>query len=338
MNLTFLHRVVTVASVALIASMGVARAQETTLIFATTLPPVAAIVTQFLKPWAEGINRDGARVVKLDVRDGQGLANHLTYYDRTLNDVIQVGWGAQNQIAGKFKVTTIVTLPFEAGDAEPTSVALWRLLKSGLMDSEYDEIVPLVFTTFPQTGLHMAKPIQTLDDLSGLKIAVVSKGAADALQTLGAAPVTLSAPEFYEAINRRLADGGAISTNGALTFKLNEIANWHLDAPLGSTPGMLFMSKKRFGAMPEAAQKVMLAHGGEAMTRKFGQFEDKQNAEVRASFIAQGHTFVTLPAAAEKTWRTKVASIADQWAKSTPNGEKALTTFRELLAKAKAGS
>jgi len=337
MNLKFLHRVVTVG-IALLASMGVARAQETTLIFATTLPPVAAVVKDFLKPWADGINAAGAGVVKLDQRDGQGLANHLTYYDRTVNDVIQVGWGAQNQIAGKFKITTVVTVPFEAGEAEPTSVALWRLLKTGLMDAEYDEIVPLVFTTFPQTGLHMAKPIATLDNLAGLKIAVVSKGAADAIVALGGAPVTLSAPEFYDSINRRLTDGGAISTNGAQTFKLNEVATWHLDAPLGSTPGMLFMAKKRFAALPEAAQKVMLAHGGEPMTRKFGQFEDQQNASVRQAFIAAGHTFVTLPPAVQAAWREKVAPISVEWAKSMPNGEKALATFRDLLAKAKAGS
>jgi len=338
MNLKFLRRVAA-AGIVLVASMGVARAQETTLIFSTTLPPMTAVVQKFLHPWANRINEAGKGVVRLDVRDGPGLANHQTFYDRTMNDVLQVGWGSQSQIAGKFNLTNIVTLPFEAGDAEPTALALWRLYKTGQMDGEYDEVVPLVFVTFPQTGLHMLKQPSSLDNLNGLKIAVVSKNVAEAVQRLGAAPVTLSAPELYEALNRRLADGGAISTNGANTFKLHELVTYHVDAPLGSTPAMLFMAKKRFDALPDAAKKVILAHGGEAEVRAGGKFQDGQNAEVRQTLLAKGgHTFAPLSPTQEKAWRDKVAPIAAEWAKSVTGGEKALTTFRELLAKAKAGS
>ena len=45
-----------------------------------------------------------------------------------------------------------------------------------------------------------------------------------------------------------------------------------------------------------------------------------------------------LSPAQEKSWREKVRPIAEQWAKSTPGGEKVLATFRELFAKAKMGS
>jgi TRAP-type C4-dicarboxylate transport system substrate-binding protein len=325
-----------VVAAALVASFGVAKAEETTLIFATTLPPVAAIVKDFLKPWAERVNQDGAGVVKLDVRDGQGLANHLTFYDRTINDVIQIGWGSQASVGGKFNLTNIVTLPFEGGEAEPTALALWRLYKTGQMDAEYDDVQPLVFVAFPQTGLHMSKPMATLDNLNGLKIAVVSKGAADAVSALGGAPITLSAPEFYEAINRKMVDGGAISTNGGQTFKLHELVTYHVDAPLGSTPAMLLMAKKKLAGLPEAARKVMLAHSGDGEVRTGGRFHDTQTAAVRQQLIASGnHSFVALSPAQEKIWREKTASIAVQWAKTTPGGEKALATYRELFAKAK---
>jgi TRAP-type C4-dicarboxylate transport system substrate-binding protein len=335
MNLKFL---VLFAS-AFVAAAVPARAEEQTLIFSTTLPPMTAVVQKFLHPWAARVNEAGKGVVRLDVRDGPGLANHQTFYDRTMNDVLQVGWGSQSQIAGKFLITNIVTLPFEAGDSEPTSLALWRLYKTGQMDAEYADIVPLVFVTFPQTGLHMLKAPPALDNLNGLKIGVVSKNAGEAVQRLGAAPVSLSAPELYEGLNRKLIDGAAISTNGANTFKLHELVAYHLDAPLGSTPGMLFMARKRFDALPEAAQKIMLAHGGEAEVRAAGKFQDGQNAEVRQTLIAKGgHTFSALPAAQERMWREKVAPIAAEWAKSVPGGEKALATFRDLLAKAKSGS
>jgi len=324
-----------VAAAALLASFGVAKAEETQLIFATTLPPMAAVVKDFLHPWAARVEADGKGAVKLDVRDGPGMANHITYFDRTMNDVIQVGWGSQAMIGGKFKLTNIVTLPFEGGDALPTALALWRLYKTGQMNAEYEDVQPLVFVTFPQTGLHMTKTLTTLDNLNGIKIAVISKAVADAVTNLGGAPVTISAPEMYDALQRRLTEGAAISTNGGQTFKLHEMANYHVDAPLGSTPAMIFMAKKKFASLPGDAQKAMLAHSGEPEVIVGGKFEDAQNAEVRDMLKAKGHTFVGLSAAQSKAWAAKVRPIAEEWAKSTPGGEKALATYRELFAKAK---
>ena len=324
-----------VATAALLASFGIAKAEETQLIFATTLPPMAAVVKDFLHPWAGRVNESGKGVVRLDVRDGPGLANHLTYYDRVQNDVIQVGWGIQTYIAGKFKLTNIVTLPFETGDAVPSALALWRLYKTGQLDGEYDEVVPLVFVTFPQTGLHMAKAPKTLDNLNGVKIAVISKANGQALQNLGAAPLTIAATEMYDSLQRGLADGAAISTNGGQTFKIHEIATYHLDAPLGSTPAMIFMAKKRFAALSAEAQKAVMANAGEAQVVIGGKFEDAQNAEVREMLKAKGHTFATLSPEQEKYWRSKALPIAEQWAEETPGGEKALATYRQLFAKAK---
>src|SRR5262249_54553277 len=161
----------------------------------------------------------------------------------------------------------------------------------GQLDGEYDEIVPLVFVTFPQTGLHMVKAPKTLDNLNGLKIAVISKANGQALQNLGAAPLTIAATEMYDSLQRGLADGAAISTNGGQTFKIHEIATYHLDAPLGSTPAMIFMAKKKFAALPADAQKVMMANAGEQQVVIGGKFEDAQNAEVRDMLKGKGHTF-----------------------------------------------
>src|SRR5690348_17277639 len=79
-----------------------AKAQETTLLFATSNAPQAHLVVRVLHPWAERINAQGKGVVRIDVRDGPTIANHLNYYQRVLDDVIQIGWGLPAYVAGKF--------------------------------------------------------------------------------------------------------------------------------------------------------------------------------------------------------------------------------------------
>ncbi len=78
-----------------------ARADETTLIFATTDPGTIELNTLLLHPWAEGINAAGAGVLHLDVRDGGAIADHANYYDRVLDDVVQIAIGQLNFISGK---------------------------------------------------------------------------------------------------------------------------------------------------------------------------------------------------------------------------------------------
>ena len=52
------------------------------------------------------------------------------------------------------------------------SVAFWRVYRSGALDSEYDQVVPLMLVAFPSAALHFAQPLKTLDTLAGSKIIV----------------------------------------------------------------------------------------------------------------------------------------------------------------------
>jgi hypothetical protein len=50
------------------------------------------------------------------------------------------------------------------------------------------------------------------------------------------------------------------------------------------------------------------------------------------------HRIVDLTPAQAATWREAAAPSIDEWAKTTPDGVKILSTFRDLLARVRAGS
>jgi TRAP-type transport system periplasmic protein len=82
-------------------------AQETTLVFATTNAPNAHLNARVMHPWAERINQQGKGVVRIDVRDGPTMANHLNYYQRVMDDVVQIAWGlpVPRQGAARYRFT-----------------------------------------------------------------------------------------------------------------------------------------------------------------------------------------------------------------------------------------
>jgi TRAP-type C4-dicarboxylate transport system substrate-binding protein len=327
-----------VAAVTMIMQANLAPAEEISLIFATTNVPNIHVNVQVMHPWAKRVNEQGKGVVKIDVRDGFTLANHTNFYTRALDDVVQITWGIQSQVGGKFPRSHVVGLPYLIDKAEHAAVAYWRLYKSGLLDAEYDEIVPLFFCVIPHAAVHTSKPLPSLDNLRGLKLTMNSKIVSDAITRLGATPISLPLPDFYEGIRRGTVDGAVIPWTAVPPFKLHEVTSYHVDVPLGNSIGVLFMAKKRFEALPAAARKVLMDNAGEQESRSCGAFWDKVSGEGRNMVKALGakHTIVTLNPEQSANWRRQVEPVIAQWAKETRDGDRVLAKYRELLAQVKA--
>ena len=314
-------------------------AQEINLVFATTNAPNAHLNARVHHPWAERINQQGKGLVRVDVRDGPTMANHLNYYQRVMDDVVQIAWGLPTYVAGKFVLTNVTNLPFLVDKAEDASVALWRLHQSGLLDSEYNEIVPLHMIAFPQVGVHLAKAPRNLDSLGGLKLGVGNKIGGDILTRLGGAPISIPLTDYYEAIQRGTIDGSMSQWTQFQPFKLAEVTTYHVDTTLGSTAGMTFMSKKKWQSLPEPVRKLLMNNSGEKQSRLFGAFWDTVNEEGRELVRKRGekHTIVNLTPEQQANWRQKVQPVSDAWVKETPAGDQVLDAFQREIAKARAG-
>jgi TRAP-type transport system periplasmic protein len=316
-----------------------AEADEVKLIFATTNQPTAHLNARIMHPWAQRINEQGKGVIKIDVRDGPTWANHVNYYDRVRDDVVQIAWGIQSFLGGKFPRSLVVHLPFVADRAEDASVAYWRTFKSGVLDAEYGEIVPLFLAALPQAGVHTAKPLKSLDNLRGLKLTAGSKVQSEVITRLGGTPISLVVTELYEALQRGTVDGSIVQWTAFQPFRLAEVTTYHVEASLGGSGGIVFMSKKRWESLPAAARKILEANSGEAQSRRFGAFWDAVYEEGRAMVKGVGkHTIVSLsPDQAEK-WRELVAPVRDDWTKTTPDGERVLAEFRKQIGQVKTGN
>ena len=331
-------RMLLLAAAILIASGSRGRAEETTLLFSTANPPNAHLTVQIMHPWAERINAAGKGVIHIEVRDGYTLTGPQNFLTRVLDDVAQISWGNLSLVGGRFQRTGVVSLPFEAERAEDSSTALWRLYKSGILDADFPDIVPLYLVTFPQAGIHLAKPVAAFDTLNGLKIIAGSRIGSQIVEKLGGSPLSLTPPEIYEALQRGGADGVNIQWTAFQPFKLAEVTHFHLEAQLGSAAAAIFMAKKRYEALPAAARKIIDDNSGAAESRAFGAFWDKVDQEGRDDVRKlPGHQIVQLSPAQKEAWRQKIEPLVAAWTKSTPDGDKVLAAYRQQLAAVKAG-
>lgn len=315
-----------------------ASADELVLKFATLDVPQAHLNVRIHHPWAEKINKEAKGVFRIEIFDGQALANQGNIYNQVVSNVVQIGWGLPS-LAGKFPLLQVAALPYlSTTDSEVASTALWRLYKTGLLDREFDQIVALKLIVFPQSGLQFRKQPLSLDNFDGLKLIAGSKIASEIVQRLGGAPLSFRIDEYYETLQRGTADGVLVGWTAFNPFKLAEVTHYHLDVPLGGETGYIFMAKKEWDSLPEAVRKILISNSGEGESRSFGRFWDEVVKEGRDQTLkTPGHTLLHLTDAQEKSWHDRIAPIADGWAKTMPDAEKVLSTYEELLAKVQAG-
>jgi TRAP-type C4-dicarboxylate transport system substrate-binding protein len=334
-------RLATLTAICLAALLGpcAALADETTLIFATANSAESHPNALFMHPWAQAINADGKGVLSIDVRDGKAIANATNAYDRVLDDVIQIGWILQNDVAGKFPRSDVATLPFMARSSAEGSTALWRMYQAGILDAEYDTVHPMLLVALTPAGIHLTHPLKSLDNLGGSKLIVASKVNADAVNLLGGAPLSIPLFEMYAAIQRGTADGAAVSWTSFNPFKLAEVTGYHVDTRLGTSVAMIFMSKRKYGTLAPEVKKILDAHSGETASRAFGAWWDQERKDGKEQTIARHdkRTIVELTDAQTAAWGEKMKPLEAAWVGRTPDGTKIITAYRAELAKLQAG-
>jgi TRAP-type transport system periplasmic protein len=315
-----------------------ASAQELVLKFATLDVPQAHLNMRIHHPWAAKINKEAKGLFRIDVFDGEALANQGNIYNQVVSNVVQIGWGLPF-LAGKFPLLQVAELPYvTTTSSEVASTALWRLYKTGLLDQEFDQVVPLKLIVFPNSGVQYRKKPATLDNFAGLKMIAGNKISAETVEKLGGAPLSFRIDEYYETLQRGTADGVLVGWTAFNPFKLAEVTHYHLDEPMGGDTGYVFMAKKEWDSLPDGVRKILAENSGEAESRSFGKFWDEVVKEGKEQTMKQpGHTLLHLTATQEKAWHDKIAPIADEWAKSMPGADKVLATYKQLLADVQAG-
>jgi TRAP-type C4-dicarboxylate transport system substrate-binding protein len=315
-------------------------AADTVTLRMTTMSPGGSRNAKiWFGPWAERINAAANGAIKVEVVEGYNVANLQNIYERLNNDVVQIGWVIHSLIGGKFPLTEVAGLPFLADRSEPLAVALWRLYKSGALDSEYDEMMPLGLDVFAQSQIHFTKPRKNLDDLSGLKISSSSRVQTVLIGKLGATPLNMPPSDFYESLQRGVVDATMTSWAAFAPFKLQEVTFYHLEAPFGAGTNGFLMTRKKYNSLPAAARKALDENSGEALTRQFGKFMDGESDLMRNPVAAdpKKHTIVHLTPDQLAKWKPKVDAVIADWVAQNPARGPLLAKFREILAQVQAG-
>jgi len=314
-----------------------ASAQKQTLKMAHAWGPSHHMVkTQDI--WIKEIEKASGGNLTVEV-DKAAIGSPPAQYDLIKDGVRDIVWFVPDYTPGRFPLMTVAQLPFICPNATACAPALWEwYTKHKLVDREFTDTKLLVAFVHGPGTLHSRKPIRTLDELKGKKIRVGGSGVPIA-KNLGAAVVAMPATDAYDALNRGTVDGVFFPWEAMLSFKLNEMAVYHLEIPGGmySSSFGININPKIWAGLSGANKDALMKASGLEGSKHFGKYWDLADKASRDDAVAKKNTIETLSAAELPKWKKALEPVRKEWLDMAKgkglDGEMLLKDFEATVAK-----
>jgi TRAP-type C4-dicarboxylate transport system substrate-binding protein len=264
-------------------SGAVALAADHTLTISSWAPPTHGINAKMWPKFVEMIEEatDGKVTAELKL----GLAPPPAQFDLIQDGAADVSIIFHGYQPGRFTTAKLIELPGYEGSAEAASVADWRAYEKFLKQADEHRGVKLIaLHTHGPAQVYTVDPVESLDQIKGLKLRVPGGVGSDVGTALGATGIQVPAPKVYETLASKAADGVVMPFESRKGFKLTEVAPYTYEMPGGFYRGSFafIMNEDAFDALPDDVKAALEEKVfGEPLSRAIGQVWDEIDAEGR---------------------------------------------------------
>jgi len=193
----------------------------------------AYINTDLLTKWKSGLEDATNGQYTIDIYPANTLTPTAENYQDVVNGVSDIGMVPFSVTPGRFPVIEAFMLPGVANfnNATGAGYALNEALQTLQPDEVKDTHMLYTFSTGANVLLSN-KSITSLEDMKGLSLGSTQAERANALTLMGANPVSLNMPDWYESLQKGMIVGGITSPEALEGFSLYEVTgDYILDWP-----------------------------------------------------------------------------------------------------------
>jgi TRAP-type C4-dicarboxylate transport system substrate-binding protein len=294
--------------------------------------------------WAAAVEKATNGRVKMQMLAKHPVAPQGTF-DGVRDGVMDVSYVTASYTPARHPLPLLAELPGSGGTAEINSVAFSRIHWKHLHKAgEYKGVKLLgVFTHGPGQMFLVKKPVNSIADISGMKIRSGGGISEASAKALGASPLVKPAPESYEILASGVADGTFFPAESIRSFNLDKVVKHATIFPGGfySSAFGFFMNEEKWNKLSKQDQDAINSVSGEALARLAGQAWDAADKGGMEALRAAGVNIQQASPAFIAEVRTRTEPLANNWIQAANakglEGAKVLAEFREELKRVAEG-
>lgn len=259
--------------------------------------------------WAKALSEASNGRIKIVFRYGETLLKAAETYEGVTSGIADMGLVVPSYTPGLFPMSELYELPVNYSNCQVISKVLWQVYQE-FQPKEWSGVKVLGIYAIGPGGIATKKPVRNLNNLKGMQIRAVGTSA-DYMKALGAAPVSITMPESYEAISRGVCDGVLNAWDAFITWKLVEVADYYTMTPfLYVAPFVQVMNLDKWNSLPPDIQEIFTRVTEEYID--YHSEEEAKNALTSVQAILDaGHEIIPLSEEEEKAWQAAVATAVD---------------------------
>lgn len=319
----------TLLAVAALAAFGTAGAQVQERSFKFGLQnPKGHPLEQGAAKFAELVAQKSGGKLKVTVFPGGALGGDAQTVSALQGGTVEITALNSGILASQVKDFVVYDFPFMFANAKEADAVVdgpfgqklhARLADKGIVGLAYWELGFRNIT-------NGRKPINTVDDIAGLKLRVIPNAInVDWVKALGANPTPMAFPEVYAGLESRAIDGQENPLSVILANKFYEVQKHLVLSNHQYNPQSLIFSKKVWDGLSADERKILQDSATEA-----ARFQRQVNRELAAGNLADlkkaGMQVTELSAAEQAKLRDKLKPVIDK------HGAEIAATVAELQA------
>lgn len=278
-----------------------------------TQPPAKA-----MKYWGDLITKRTNERIKFEYHWGGALTKAGEELEAVQRGVANVGFYAVGYYPTKMVLNGVsYVVPFNSPDARlvlKIYESLVKELKELPAEIEQYNQKLMFYIAFGSYELLSTKPVKTLADMKGLKVAVIGATMPKWFEAIGAVPISMPAPDRYQALQTGLIDASCLPFGPSDPFKWTDVAKHCTLINLGGVIlAPVVMNTDDWKKLSSEDQKIVLEAAKEA-----GRWNADITMEEEASIIAKwkglGVTFYTLSDSDKRVWAEALKYVPYDWA------------------------
>ena len=188
---------------------------------------------------AEELEKRTNGAVTVKMFHGGTLGSPKEMIDLIGDGAIDMGNFPATYVFSRLPMTQFFSIPIVYPTLE-SNTALMRLgfesSKKVAQGYQKNNLYPFNLRSLPVNNIISKKPITKIEDFKGLKIRTFGTVAPKIFKAVGAIPVNIQFHEIYEGLQRGTVDAAFTSTAVAYAYKIQEVAKYIIDLPLGADP------------------------------------------------------------------------------------------------------
>ncbi|WP_421868082.1 TRAP transporter substrate-binding protein [Motiliproteus sp.] len=268
--------------------------------------------TQVARSFAEEINANANGKLTVNVHSGGSLIKHPEIHRAVKTRQVPIGEVFIGRLGNINPIFKLDNIPFLATDFD-SAEKLYQASKPALNKALAKENLILLYTSpWPAQDLYSNKPVNSLADLSGMKMRSYSPTTSRLADLMGTTPVNIPFSDVAQAFTTNAVEAMITSPSTGVNSQSWDYISHFTTIHAWIPKNMVFANKRVFDRLDQATQQVILTAAANA--EKKGWALGRKLAIEHTDALAENGIKVTEPSAQLVSELEKIgATMIDEW-------------------------